>query len=64
MKWVLLLAVAVIGYMVYTGNMGGARDATRNYVEVRHSKTDNKAMQERPNILQTLMRSNPFKSND
>jgi hypothetical protein len=31
MKWLIIVAVAVIGYMIYTGNMGGAKDATTNY---------------------------------
>jgi hypothetical protein len=34
MKWVLILFVAGIGYMIYTGNMGGAQKATNNYREV------------------------------
>ena len=31
MKWFILILVIVIGYMIATGNMGGARDATTNY---------------------------------
>jgi hypothetical protein len=35
LKWILIAFVAVIGYMIATGNMGGAKDATQNYVDVR-----------------------------
>lgn len=38
MKWLFLILVIVIGYMIYTGNLGGARDATQNYVDVRTEK--------------------------
>jgi type IV secretory pathway VirB2 component (pilin) len=34
MKFVVLIAVVVIGYMVITGDMGGAKDATNNYGSV------------------------------
>ncbi len=29
MKWVLILFVAGIGYMIYTGNMGGAQKSDK-----------------------------------
>ncbi|MBD3840285.1 MAG: hypothetical protein IE909_00115 [Campylobacterales bacterium] len=64
MKWVLLIFVAVIGYMIYTGNMGGAKEATQNYVNVRHQQTDEKAMEGRPNVLHSLIQDNPFKSKE
>jgi type IV secretory pathway VirB2 component (pilin) len=35
MKWIAIIAVAVIGIMIATGNMGGAKKATDNYVKVR-----------------------------
>ncbi len=35
MKWVFLVLVIVIGYMIYSGNLGGARDATQNYVDIQ-----------------------------
>lgn len=38
MKWIFLILIIVIGYMIYTGNMGGARDATQNYVDIRGQK--------------------------
>jgi hypothetical protein len=34
MKWVIIIFVAVIGYMIATGNMGGAKKATQNYADV------------------------------
>lgn len=65
MKWVFLIIIVGIGYMIYTGNMGGAREATQNYVEVRHSQTDESTNQEaRPNILHSLIKDNPFKSKE
>jgi hypothetical protein len=35
MKWIIIAVVLVIGYMIATGNMGGAKNATQNYVDVR-----------------------------
>jgi heme A synthase len=34
MKWLILIFVVVIGYAIYTGNMGGARDAAGNYNKI------------------------------
>ena len=34
MKWVILAIVIVIGFMIVTGNMGGASNATNNYGSV------------------------------
>ena len=31
MKWFLIILAVVIAIAIYTGNMGGARDATSNY---------------------------------
>jgi len=65
MKWVLIIFVAVIGYMIYTGNMGGAKEATQNYVDVRHNQTDESNNQEaRPNVLHSLIKDNPFKNKE
>jgi len=33
-KWLAILFVAGIIYMVSTGNMGGAKSATQNYADV------------------------------
>jgi heme A synthase len=34
MKWVIIILVLVVGYAIYTGNMGGAKDAANNYNKV------------------------------
>ena len=34
-KWIAIAFVAAIGYMIATGNMGGAKKATQNYVDVQ-----------------------------
>jgi heme A synthase len=34
MKWLILIFVVVICYAIYTGNMGGARDAAGNYNKI------------------------------
>ncbi len=31
MKWFIIILVLVVGYAIFTGNMGGARDAAGNY---------------------------------
>ena len=36
MKWVIIIFVSVIGYMIATGNMGGAKKATQNYADVMY----------------------------
>ena len=42
-KIILILFAAVIGVMIYTGNMGGAKKATGNYLNVMYSgKGDSK----------------------
>ena len=33
-KWIAILFVGTIVYMVATGNMGGAKKATQNYADV------------------------------
>lgn len=38
LKWIGILFVGAIVYMIATGNMGGAKDATQNYVDVRSGK--------------------------
>ncbi len=40
MKWVLIVVAIAVGVMIYIGDMGGARDATQNYVDVRTQKSD------------------------
>jgi hypothetical protein len=36
-KYVIIIFVAIIGYMIYAGNMGGAKKATQNYADVMYS---------------------------
>ena len=50
MKWVILIVIVVIGYMIYKGDMGGARDATKNYNEVMYSGKG-----ERPDAKPSIM---------
>lgn len=59
-KWIFLVIIIAIGFMIYTGNMGGAKDAAQNYVDVRHSQTI-EGQEARPNVLHSLIKDNPFK---
>ena len=59
MKWVILIFVAVIAYMIYTGNMGGAKKATGNYVDLRHNADPNVAP--RPNPMHQMIEYNKAK---
>jgi heme A synthase len=34
MKWFIIILAVVIGIAIYTGNMGGAKDATGNYNKI------------------------------
>ncbi len=34
MKWVIIILVVVVGIAIWTGNMGGAKDAASNYNKV------------------------------
>jgi hypothetical protein len=38
LKWIGILFVSAIIYMIATGNMGGAKKATQNYSDVIHRK--------------------------
>jgi hypothetical protein len=44
MKWVIIALVLVVAYAIFTGNMGGAKDAAGNYNKLLRSKsaTDSK----------------------
>ncbi|MDD2697371.1 MAG: hypothetical protein PHF17_01080 [Arcobacteraceae bacterium] len=35
MKWILIIFVGAIIYMIATGNLGGAKNATQNYIDVK-----------------------------
>ena len=36
MKWFILIFVLGIAYAIYSGNMGGAKDAASNYNKLLH----------------------------
>lgn len=56
MKWIFFILIAVVGFMIYSGNMGGARDATQNYVDIRNQKaTDESSVQGRPSPLHKFL---------
>jgi len=38
LKWVAIIFVGVIAFMIATGNMGGAKKATGNYSKVMRGK--------------------------
>jgi hypothetical protein len=56
MKWVMLVIVGAIGYMVATGNMGGAKSATGNYVQVRgQGAASDDSVEARPSALHQMI---------
>ena len=59
-KAVLIGLVAVLGliYMIATGNMGGAKKATGNYVEIRKSGGSSSDIEARPNPMQQMIEYN------
>ena len=59
-KWILIAAVAGIGYMVFTGNMGGAKSATANYIKVKSEKQSDGA-ESRPNLINQMIEYNKHK---
>ncbi|GGD31206.1 hypothetical protein GCM10012288_01520 [Malaciobacter pacificus] len=34
MKWAIIVLALIVGYAIWTGNMGGAKDAASNYNKV------------------------------
>lgn len=38
MKWFIIILILVVGYAIFTGNMGGARDAASNYNKILTGK--------------------------
>jgi hypothetical protein len=34
MKWIITILIVIVGYAIYTNNMGGARDAASNYNKI------------------------------
>ena len=41
-KWIVIIFIGVIIYMIATGNMGGAKKATQNYADVMRGTPDKK----------------------
>ena len=60
-KWIFAVVILVIGYMIYTGNMGGAKEATGNYVKIRHEQVDENAAEARPNLIHQMIEYNKNK---
>ncbi|MDD2697372.1 MAG: hypothetical protein PHF17_01085 [Arcobacteraceae bacterium] len=56
-KWILIVFVSVIGYMIATGNMGGAQKATNNYREVMTKGGDRENA--RPAPMYEYMKNKP-----
>jgi hypothetical protein len=49
MKWVIIIFVGGLIYMIATGNMGGAKKATQNYVDTMNKgRTPYKAQEAKP----------------
>ncbi len=62
MKWIFFILIVFVSYMIYTGNMGGAREATRNYIDVRSQpSSDPKAAEGRPSAMHSFIE---YKSNN
>ena len=61
-KWIGIALIAGVIYMISTGNMGGSRDATKNYFDVRTNKANTSNVEAKPNLLHALIKDNPFKS--
>jgi len=55
MKYILIITIALISYLVYTGNMGGAREATKNYIDVRSQAKPTDAQKDFKSPLQSLI---------
>jgi hypothetical protein len=58
----LVLLVGLI-YLIATGNMGGAKKATGNYVKVRQSGGSSSDIEARPNPMQQMIEYNKQQKN-
>ncbi|MEA3352781.1 MAG: hypothetical protein U9Q33_03050 [Campylobacterota bacterium] len=63
LKWIAIIVIAAVIYMIVTGNMGGARKATQNYVDVRSQKTDEKAIEGREAPIHKVIEYNQQQKN-
>ena len=42
MKWIIIILIIIVGYAIYTDNMGGARDAASNYNKIMRGTGEEK----------------------
>ena len=57
MKWVFLIIIAVVGFMIYKGDMGGARDATKNYNEVMNKGRTDGVESSKPAVMHEYIKN-------
>ena len=57
MKWVIIIFVGVIGYMIATGNMGGAKNATQNYADVMYGGQKNPNPNAKPAVMHEYIKN-------
>ncbi len=55
-KWIAIIFVGAIVFMIATGNMGGASKATKNYADVMKKGGDGKA---RPAPIHEYLKNKP-----
>jgi hypothetical protein len=60
-KYIAIAIVVVIGGMIATGNMGGAKNATGNYIKVRQSAGSSSG-EARPSPLAQMIEYNKTKN--
>ena len=51
MKWIIGIFMVGIIYMIATGNMGGAKNATQNYANVMYSGKNSSNKDAKPAIM-------------
>lgn len=54
-KLIFVILLGLLIYMIATGNMGGARDATQNYVDIRHQQAAEGSAEGRPSPLHKFL---------
>ena len=57
MKWVVIIFISVVGYMVVTGNMGGAKKATQNYANVMYSGKKSGNANSKPAVMHQYIKN-------
>ena len=61
MKYVGIALVVGLGILIATGNMGGARNATKNYIDVR-SNAGTSGKEARPSPMAQMIEYNKSKN--